>query len=87
MTRIEPASDGRIDAEGMLAVVREDTFLVCLMLANNELGTLQPIEEVALRCRERGVPVLCDAVQAVGKIPVHAEELGVDFLTLGAHKF
>ncbi len=87
VTRIEPASDGRIDAERMLAAVREDTFLVCPMLANNELGTLQPVEEVTLGCRERGVPVLCDAVQAVGKIPVHPQELGVDFLSLGAHKF
>ena len=55
-----------------LAALRPETRLVCLMLANNELGTLQPVAEVAADCRERGVPVLCDAVQAVGKIPVSA---------------
>jgi cysteine desulfurase len=57
------------------------------MLANNELGTLQPVAEVARACRERGVPLLTDAVQAVGKVPVDAGELGADYLVLGAHKF
>ena len=60
---------------------------VAVMLANNEIGTLQPVGQIAAGCRERGVPVLCDAVQAVGKIPVRVEELGVDYLCLGAHKF
>jgi cysteine desulfurase len=87
VTRVAPEGDGRVDPAGLLAAVREDTFLVCLMLANNELGTLQPVAEVARGCRQRGVAVLCDAVQAVGKIPVGVEELDVDYLTLGAHKF
>lgn len=87
VTRVAPEGDGRVDAERLLAELRGDTFLVCLMLANNELGTLQPVAEVARGCRERGVAVLCDAVQAVGKIAVDVEELEVDYLTLGAHKF
>ena len=87
VTRVAPEGDGRVDPTGLLAAVREDTFLVCLMLANNELGTLQPVADVARGCRQRGVPVLCDAVQAVGKIPVGVEGLDVDYLTLGAHKF
>lgn len=87
ITRVDPESDGRVDPDRFLSALRDDTFLVCLMLANNELGTLQPVTEVARGCRRRGVPVLCDAVQAVGKIPVGVEELGVDYLTLGAHKF
>jgi cysteine desulfurase len=70
-----------------VAALRDDTRLVCLMLANNELGTLQPVAAVAAACRERGVPVLTDAVQAVGKIPVSVEELGVDYLVAGGHKF
>src|SRR6185503_11713040 len=70
-----------------LAAVNDETRLVCLMLANNELGTLQPVAEVAAACRERGVPVLCDAVQAAGKVPVDVGALGVDYLSLGAHKF
>ncbi len=71
----------------MLAALRSDTRLAILMLAQNEVGTLQPVAEVAAACRERGVPVLCDAAQAVGKVRVDVGELGVDFLTLGAHKF
>lgn len=87
VTRVAPASTGRIEAERVMEVVREETDLVCLMLANNELGTLQPVAEVAAACRAADVPVLCDAVQAAGKIPVSVDDLGVDFLTLGAHKF
>lgn len=87
VTRINPESNGRIAGERVMEVLREDTALVCLMLANNELGTIQPVAEVAAGCREAGVPVLCDAVQAAGKTAVDVEELGVDYLTLGAHKF
>jgi cysteine desulfurase len=87
VTRVSPAGDGVVPAAEVVRALRPDTLLVALMLANNELGTLQPVAEVAAACRERGVPVLCDAVQAVGKIPVSAAALGVDYLVLGAHKF
>jgi len=87
VTRVSPAGDGVVPAAEVIRALRPDTLLVALMLANNELGTLQPVAEVAGACRERGVPVLCDAVQAVGKIPVDAAALGVDYLVLGAHKF
>lgn len=87
VTRVSPAGDGVVPAEEVVRALRPDTRLVALMLANNELGTLQPVAEVAAACRERGILVLCDAVQAVGKIPVHAADLGVDYLVLGAHKF
>lgn len=87
LTRVPPAADGIVPAAEILAALRPETRLVCLMLANNELGTLQPVAEVAAACRERGIPLLCDAVQVIGKIPVSAPALGVDFLTLGAHKF
>ncbi len=83
---VPPGSDGVVAAAELLAAVGDDTRLVCLMLANNELGTLQPVAEVAAACRERGVHVLCDAVQAVGKVAVDVGALGVDYLTLGGHK-
>ncbi len=87
VTRVSPRGDGVVPVEDVVGALRPDTRLVALMLANNELGTLQPVAAVAASCRERGIPVLCDAVQAVGKIPVDAPALGVDYLVLGAHKF
>ncbi|RMH16075.1 MAG: cysteine desulfurase [Acidobacteria bacterium] len=87
VSEIEPGADGVVDPAAVAAALDDDTRLVCLMLANNEVGTLQPVAEVAARCRAAGVPVLCDAVQAAGKVPVAAGELGVDYLTLAGHKF
>ena len=84
---VPPGGDGVVAAEAFLAAVGPETRLVALMLANNEIGTLQPVAEVAAVCRERGVPVLCDVVQAPGKVDVDVDVLGVDYLTLGAHKF
>jgi len=87
VVEVAPRRDGRIAVEDMTAALDEATRLVALMLANNELGTIQPVAEVAAACAERGIPVLTDAVQAVGRIPVAPRELGVDFLVLGGHKF
>ncbi len=56
------------------------------MLANNEIGVIQPLTEISAICRERGVPLHCDATQAVGKMPVDVDVLGVDLMSFTAHK-
>jgi cysteine desulfurase len=66
--------------------LKERTILVSAMAANNEIGTLQPIREIAKLCKERGVLFHTDAVQAVGKLPLDVEEMGIDLLSLTAHK-
>jgi cysteine desulfurase len=77
---------GRVEPEEVAAAIRPETVLTTLMLANNEVGTLQPVREVAAVCRDRGVTCHTDAAQAVGKIPVDVAELGVDLLTVAGHK-
>lgn len=77
---------GRVDPGDLAAALDADTALVSVMLANNEVGTLQPIADLAALCRARGVPMHCDAAQAVGKVPVNVASLGVDFLSLAGHK-
>ncbi len=87
VTELSPGPDGRVSVDAVRGALRDDTRLVCLMMANNELGTIQPVREVATACRERNIMLLSDAVQAISKIPVDAGELGIDYLTLGGHKF
>ncbi len=86
LVRVAPNRAGVVEPEAVERALGDGAVLVCLMLANNEIGTLQPVEEVARLCRARSVPILCDAVQAVGKHQVNAEDLEVDYLVLGAHK-
>jgi cysteine desulfurase len=77
---------GRLDPQKVAGALRDDTCLVSVMLANNEIGVIQPLAEIAAVCRRRGVLVHCDATQAVGKIPVDVRALGVDLMSFTAHK-
>ncbi|MEE2776606.1 MAG: cysteine desulfurase family protein [Acidobacteriota bacterium] len=86
-TLVDPSPDGRVDPDAVRAALRGNTRLVCLMSANNEIGTLQPVAEVAEVCRDAEVALHCDAVQSLGKVAVDVGQLGADTLTLAAHKF
>ena len=77
---------GLIDAEQVAGAIRENTVLVSVMLANNEIGAIQPLAEIAAICRQRGVLLHSDATQAVGKIPVDVDRLQVDLMSFSAHK-
>src|SRR5919109_2211529 len=77
---------GMVDADAVADRIRDDTILVCLMLANNEIGTIEPVAAVAAICRDRGVMCFTDAVQALGKISVDVKALGVDLAAFSAHK-
>ncbi|MBN2023615.1 MAG: cysteine desulfurase [Pirellulales bacterium] len=79
--------NGVVRAERLGKLLRHDTRLVCVLLANHETGVIQPIEELAAACSAAGVPLLVDAVQAVGKYPVHFRRLGAATMSVGAHKF
>lgn len=87
ITYLPVDSGGFVSPESVAAAIRPDTALVSIMLANNEVGTIQPIAEISKITRKHSIPLHTDAVQAVGHIPVNVDELDVDLLSLSAHKF
>ncbi len=87
VTYLPVDEEGFVTAEQVRQAIRQDTVLVSVMAANNEIGTIEPISEIGSVCRERGVLFHTDAVQAVGAVPLLVESLNVDLLSLSAHKF
>ena len=86
ITVVNPDRNGLVPAQRIIESLRPETRLMTMMLANNETGVIQPVAEVAKVCRDRGIHVHCDAVQAAGKIDINVDDLGVDTLSLSAHK-
>lgn len=78
--------EGRIDLTALEHAIRPDTVLVCVMMANNETGTIQPVEEIARICKAREKLFLCDTSQAIGKTRIDVQELGLHLCTISAHK-
>jgi cysteine desulfurase len=86
VTFLAVSAEGVVSTEAVREALRPETVLIAVMLANNEVGTLQPIAEIGRLARQSDVWFHCDAVQAAGKIPVNVEELGVDTLAISGHK-
>lgn len=86
VTYLTPKKDGLIDLEELKAAITDKTILVSVMLANNEIGVVQPVNEIGAICRERGVLFHTDAVQGAGKVPFNVEDAKADLVSLSAHK-
>ena len=87
ITLLDVGSKGIVDPQAVKDAIREDTALVTIMYANNEIGTIQPIKEIGAVCREKGVIFHTDAVQAAGHIKIDVKDQNIDMLSISAHKF
>ncbi|KAE8767110.1 cysteine desulfurase, mitochondrial [Hordeum vulgare] len=86
VTYLPVRPDGLIDVAQLADAIRPDTGLVSVMAVNNEIGVVQPLEEIGRICREKGVPFHTDAAQALGKIPIDVNQMGIGLMSLSAHK-
>ena len=86
ITYLDVDSDGFVSPEALEKAIREDTILVSIMMVNNEIGTIEPIKELAAVAKAHGVLFHTDAVQGLGNVPIDVKDLGVDFLSMSAHK-
>jgi cysteine desulfurase len=85
-TYLQPQADGLITVQQLEEAMRSDTILVSVMLVNNEIGVIQPIDEIGELCRKKGIIFHCDAAQATGKLPIDLQKTKVDLMTFTAHK-
>ncbi|MCD7455396.1 Cysteine desulfurase, mitochondrial [Datura stramonium] len=86
VTYLPVESDGLVDLEKLRAAIRPDTGLVSVMMVNNEIGVIQPMEEIGKICKEFNVPFHTDAAQALGKIPIDVEKMNISLMSLSGHK-
>ena len=87
ITYVDVNENGIVNPCDVEKAIREDTGLVTIMYANNEIGTIQPVKEIGAICRKHGIPFHTDAVQAVGNVPINVNEQNIDMLSMSAHKF
>lgn len=83
---VPPTSEGIIAASAVSEVIREDTVLISIMMANNEVGTLQPVRDISALAHDRGILLHTDAVQALGKVSLDVQDLGADLVSVSSHK-
>lgn len=87
VTYLPVDENGQIRIEDLKNAITDKTILVTIMFANNEIGTIMPVKEIGAVCKEHNIPFHCDAVQAIGKVPIDVDELNISMLALSAHKF
>lgn len=87
VTYLDVDENGLVDLNTLEAAIRPDTFLITIMFANNEIGTIEPIKEIGEIAHRHGILFHTDAVQAFGKIPIHVDEMNIDMLSASGHKF